>query len=283
MNDQRISVYEDIDWQLLWRQSRERKSWKSKDSREWGEKAESFAGRVRDSAFVDLFLKHIELDQEMTVLDVGCGPGTLAIPIARQVRQVTAIDYSAGMLALVEQQADRQQIANIRALTCAWEDDWSARDIVKHDIAIASRSMNIADLKGGLEKLDRHAASRAYVVERIAPSPFDPDAFSAIGRPFSSGPDYIYTVNMLYRLGIHPRIEQIELASEMRFANIDRAMQNYRWMFRDLTAKEERLLENFLRKRIVRQETDHVIIRRDHPQRWAVISWTPRRIGPYRI
>lgn len=282
MNDQRISVYEDIDWQMLWRQSRARKSWKSKDSREWGEKAESFAGRVRDSAFVDLFLKHIELDQDMTVLDVGCGPGTLAIPIARQVRQVTAIDYSAGMLTLLEQEADRQQIDNVRALTCAWEDDWAAMGIGRHDVAIASRSMNIVDLKGGLEKLDSHAASRVYVVERIAPSPFDPDAFSAIGRPFSSGPDYIYTVNMLYRLGIHPRIEQIELASEMRFANIDRAMQNYRWMFRDLTAKEERLLENFLRKRIVRQETDHIIIRRDHPQRWALMSWIPGRIGPNR-
>ena len=84
---------------------------------------------------------------------------------------------------------------------------------------------------------------------------------------------------MLYRLGIHPRIEQIELARETRFANIDRAMQNYRWMFRDMTIDEERLLEKFLRKRIVRQETDHLIIRRDHPQRWAVISWTPGKSG----
>lgn len=275
MSDQNISVYNDIDWQLLWRQSRSRKSWKSKNSKEWGKKAEGFAGRVRESAFIDLFLKHIELDQEMSVLDVGCGPGTLAIPIARQVRQVTAIDYSEGMIEMLKQDAGRQQIDNIDARVCAWEDTWSDFGITRHDIAIASRSMNIDDLQGGLEKLNHYGASRVYIVERIAPSPFDPDAFAAIGRLFDSGPDYIYTLNMLYTLGIHPRIERIELDREQRFPNIDRALQNYRWMFKELTPEEEQLLENYLRKQIIRQETDHIVIRRSHPQRWVVMSWTP--------
>ncbi|MEJ2058792.1 MAG: hypothetical protein P8X39_13245 [Desulfofustis sp.] len=247
MKNQSISVYEDIDWQLLWQQSRSRKSWKSKDAKEWSKKGKSFAGRVRESAFIDLFLKHIVLDQNMSILDIGCGPGTLAVPIARQVKRVT-------------------------------EDNWSDFGITRHDIAIASRSMNIADLRSGLEKLNSYAAAKVYIVERIAPSPFDPDAFAAIGRPFNSGPDYIYTLNMLYTLGIHPHIDHIELNREQRFATIDRAMQNYRWMFKELTAEEERRLEKFLWKQIVRQETDHIIIKRNHPQRWVVISWTPEQI-----
>jgi SAM-dependent methyltransferase len=278
MKNQSISVYEDIDWQLLWQQSRSRKSWKSKDAKEWSKKGKSFAGRVRESAFIDLFLKHIVLDQNMSILDIGCGPGTLAVPIARQVKRVTAIDYSEGMIELLRQEAGRQQVENIDAFTCAWEDNWSDFGITRHDIAIASRSMNIADLRSGLEKLNSYAAAKVYIVERIAPSPFDPDAFAAIGRPFNSGPDYIYTLNMLYTLGIHPHIEHIELNREQRFASIDRAMQNYRWMFKELTAEEERRLEKFLWKQIVRQETDHIIIKRNHPQRWVVISWTPEQI-----
>ncbi len=278
MNEKHISVYGDIDWQLLWQQSRSRKSWKSKDSKEWGKKAEGFAGRVRESAFIDLFLRHIELDQEMRVLDIGCGPGTLAIPIARQVSQVTAIDYSEGMIELLNQEAGRQQIDNIDAFVCAWEDNWSDFGITHHDVAIASRSMNIEDLHGSLEKINRCAA-KIYIVERVAPSPFDPDAFAAVGRPFDSGPDYIYTLNMLYSMGIHPRLEPIELDREQRFANIDRAMQNYRWMFKELTTEEEQRLETYLRKQITRQETDHIIIRRNHPQRWVVMSWTPEQRG----
>lgn len=274
MNEQRISVYDDIDWQLLWRQSRSRKSWKSKDSKEWGKKAQGFAGRVRESPFIDLFLRHLELDREMRVLDIGCGPGTLAIPLARQVSRVTAIDYSTGMIELLNQEAGRQQIDNIDAFVCAWEDDWSDFGISRHDVAIASRSMNIDDLQGNLVKINRYAA-RVHIVERIAPSPFDPDAFAAVGRPFDSGPDYIYTLNMLYTLGIHPRIEHIELDREQCFANIDRAMQHYRWMFKELTTDEEQRLEAYLRKQITRLGTDHIIIRRNHPQRWVVMSWTP--------
>ncbi len=279
MTNQSISVYGDIDWQLLWQQSRSRKSWKSKDAKAWSKKGKGFADRVRESAFIDLFLQHIELDQGMHVLDVGCGPGTLAVPIAPQVKQVTAIDYSEGMIDLLQQEAGRQQIDNINAFTCAWEDNWSDFGITRHDIAIASRSMNIADLKGALEKLNNHAEAQVYIVERIAPSPFDPEAFAAIGRPFNSGPDYIYTLNMLYTLGIHPRIEPIELDREQRFATLEHAMQNYRWMFKELTEEEERRLAEYLRTQIIRQESDHIILRRNHPQRWVVISWTPAQIG----
>ncbi len=273
--EQKIAVYEDIDWQLLWQQSRSRKSWKSKDAGQWSRKAGDFAGRVRDSAYADLLIEHLDLTPEISVLDVGCGPGTLAIPMAERVRLVTALDYSAGMLELLEQEASQQNIDNIRVINCAWEDDWAEFGVTRHDIAIASRSMNIADLRAALQKLRDHAASRVYIVERIAPSPFDPEAFAAIGRPFSSGPDYIYTLNMLYRLGIHPRIEHIELARELRFRDIDQALQGYAWMFKELQPEEEQLLEKFLRNRIIKQADDHIIIRRNHPQRWVVMSWSP--------
>jgi len=178
------------------------------------------------------------------------------------------------MIELLDEEAGRQQVDNIDAFVCAWEDNWPDSGITRHDVAIASRSMNIEDLKGSLEKINDYATERVYIVERVAPSPFDPDAFAAIGRPFDSGPDYIYTLNMLYTMGIHPHLEHIELDREQRFANIDQAVQNYRWMFKELTTEEEQRLETYLRKQITRQETDHIIIRRHHPQRWVVMSWT---------
>ena len=272
--NQVISVYDDIDWTLLWQQSRSRKSWKSKGPEEWDRKAGSFADRTRDSAYVGLVLKQLNLREEMSVLDVGCGPGTLTVPLARIVNRVTALDYSSGMLEVLDQRARQEGLDNIRRVKCAWEDDWSAFDIGRHDVVIASRSMNIPGLEEGLRKLDHYATRLVYVAERIAPSPFDPDAFAALGREFESGPDYIYTLNMLYRLGIYPRVELIELERELHFEDLDRAVQGYAWMFRDLQPEEKRLLEKFLRERIISQEGDHIVIRRDHPQRWALLSWS---------
>jgi hypothetical protein len=133
--------------------------------------------------------------------------------------------------------------------------------------------MNIDNLAAGILKLDNHASNRVFISDRIEPSPFDPDAFRAIGREFNSGPDYIYTVNILYGLGIHPNINHIELASELGYKNIDEALDAYKWMFRDLSSVEEKRLKAFLESRIIRKGVESVVIKRRFPQRWALIWW----------
>lgn len=274
---QTITRYEDIDWQILWLNSRAQKSWKSKGAPDWDSKAAAFAKRNLASPFIPLFLDHLTLDPDMSVLDVGCGPGTLALPIAERVRSVTALDYSEGMLASLEDSARERGITNITTSHCAWEDNWQEKQITMHDIAIASRSMNIEDLTGSIRKLEAHASKQVFIVERIAPTPFDPDAFEAIGRTFNSGPDYIFTINTLYAMNIHPTIAHIELASELPFRDFDEALLAYRWMFKDLTASEEKDLKGFIRQRIRDSGDNHLVLKRRFPQRWAVISWKKNR------
>ncbi len=270
---QNITFYDDIDWQLLWKNSRETKSWKSKNAGEWSQKSATFAQRTRHSPYVRQFLDIVAVDRETTLLDVGCGPGTLAVPFARNVSRVTAIDYSKGMLDQLEAYARDEGVHNITTDQCAWEDNWEEKQIGRHDLVIASRSMTLEALEAGIEKLQNHAVSQLVSAERIAPTPYDPDAFAAIGRSFSSGPDYIYTMNMLHHLDIHPRIDHIELTAEPFFKDLDEAIQSYRWMFRDLSEEEERKLALFVSSRIIRTGDDGIVIRRNYPQRWALLSW----------
>ncbi len=271
---QNITIYSDIDWQLLWKNSRKAKSWKSKNAKDWNKKSASFAQRTRHSPYVDQFLKTIAADRNTTVLDVGCGPGTLAVPYAQRASRVTAIDYSEGMLSELKEFAKEQQVQNIRTVKCSWEDDWDEKQIGQHDLVIASRSMNIDNLAEGIQKLDNHALKQVVIADRISPSPFDPDVFAAIGRDFNSGPDYIYTLNMLYDFNIHPRIDHIELPGEISFSDLDDAVQSYKWMFRELSEEEEEKLTTFLSSRILRKNDDGIIVKRNFPQRWALLSWT---------
>lgn len=271
---QNITIYNDIDWQLLWENSREAKSWKSKNAKDWNKKSASFAQRTRHSPYVDQFLKAIGVDQNTTVLDVGCGPGTLAVPYAQKAYRVTAIDYSEGMLSQLEEFAREQNVQNIKTVKCSWQDNWEEMQIGRHDLVIASRSMNINNLAEGIQKLDRHAKKQVVIADRIAPSPFDPDVFAAIGRDFNSGPDYIYTMNMLYQFNIHPRIHHIELPGELCFPSMDDAVQSYKWMFRDLSEEEEQKLTAFLLSRILKKNDEGIVVKRNYPQRWALLSWT---------
>jgi ubiquinone/menaquinone biosynthesis C-methylase UbiE len=53
----------------------------------------------------------------MSVLDVGCGPGRLTIPITRQIGskgEVVAVDIQAGMLQRAEEKAKTANLHNIR-------------------------------------------------------------------------------------------------------------------------------------------------------------------------
>jgi SAM-dependent methyltransferase len=270
------TTYEDIDWLTLWQNSRKQRSWHSKGVKDWDQKASSFAERNRQSPYVALFLSRLPLSPEYTILDVGCGPGTLALPLAGHVREVTAVDYSQKMLNLLTEQAQLANISNIRPIHCAWEDDWNMHGIKPADIAIASRSMNVADPVRAIDKLNNYAEKYVFITDRIAPSPFDPDAFAAIGRRFESGPDYIYTLNFLYSKGIYPCVEILELDRDIHFQNHDEALQAYRWMFKDLTATEERKLAEFISSSCIKSSSTGVTLRRRHPPRWAMIWWKKR-------
>jgi ubiquinone/menaquinone biosynthesis C-methylase UbiE len=67
----------------------------------------------------DVIVRNLELRPGMKVLDVGCGPGRLTIPIAREVTpqgQVVAMDIQAGVLRRAREKAQAANLSNIRFL-----------------------------------------------------------------------------------------------------------------------------------------------------------------------
>jgi SAM-dependent methyltransferase len=273
MNIPKKPTYHDLDWMQLWQNAREQKSWSSKGAADWDKKAASFAVRNYHSPYVALFLSRLPLDKSYSVLDIGSGPGTLALPLAEQVNSVTAIDYSQEMLNILTSHAKEKKLVNIRPILGSWEDDWKDLGIEPHDIAIASRSMNVADLNMAINKLNEHATQYVFITDRIAPSPFDPAAFAAIGREFNCGPDYIYTINILYQLGIHPNVEVLELERDLCFKNMEEALDSYCWMFKEITPTERTLLEQYLQGRTLSSSPEKLVIQREFPPKWAMIWW----------
>ena len=271
MSDIRL---EDIDWNSLWQKKWEERNRKVKNAEDWDRKAEAFARRNAHSVYNDAFIAMLDPQSSWSVLDVGSGPGTLAIPLARRVRRVTALDFSPRMLAILTKRKAEQGLTNIGTINLSWTDDWQEHGLPVHDVVIASRSLAARDLRSALEKLSCHARQAVIVSDRVGPGPFDPDAFAAVGRELRPGPDYIYTINLLYRMGIHARLDFIALENAHRYSSMAEAVDNYSWMFSDLTAPETKRLEKYVRS-IAVPDREIITLKPRHVTTWAFIRWSP--------
>ena len=66
-----------------------------------------------------VIVEHLGLQPGMAVIDVGCGPGRLTIPLAKQVGErgkVVALDIQSGMLDRAQQKAEAANLNNIEFL-----------------------------------------------------------------------------------------------------------------------------------------------------------------------
>lgn len=268
--------YQDIDFNRLWQEARRRKSWKKKKKTDWDRRARGFAERNLDSRYAELFLDMLRPEPHWRILDIGCGPGTLALPLAERVREVTAVDFSQAMLAELEKQAAARKLANIRTVQASWTDDWTALAIPPHEVAISSRSLSVDDLEAALIKINDWATEKVFIADRVGSGPFDPDLFAALGRPFDPGPDFIFTVNILYQLGIHPHIDYIEIDKTKIFANREEALHSCLWMFDDLTPEEESRLASYLDERLIGNNDGTLTLARKNQVKWALLSWDKR-------
>ncbi len=261
------------DWNLLWQQARKKKSWKAKKKKDWDARASTFAKRNADSNFAKLFIAKLQPKPHWSVLDMGCGPGTLAIPLAKQVKTLTAIDFSQAMLDQMGHHQQKAGITNIRPVRASWLDDWQQLSIKPHDICIAARSLAVDDLRGALQKLCSWSRHKVIIADRVGAGPFDAELFAALGRPFDPGPDFIYTVNILFQMGIQPKIDYLEFDQQRLFASREDAVQGCSWMIDTIQPAEASALARYVDQRLTSNKDGSVTFQRSTPVKWAFISW----------
>ncbi len=263
---------EDLDWNAEWNRRVQLRKPGREDPALWDRKAEGFARRVRDSDFAPRLLELLPLERGMRVLDVGCGEGSLTLPLARRVGHVTALDYSPAMLELLSKRIREEGEERVTPLLRSWYESWEDLYEEPRDLVLASRSFMVRDLAEGVEKLNRVSRKWVCVVTPAGETSWSGAVRRAVGRESIPAPDYIYALNYLYTLRIHAEVRFIETESVNRFGSFEEAFQ---WMKlaleEELPPREEELLRRHLEENLTARGEYRELPSRTI--RWALLRW----------
>ncbi len=258
--------YDDIDFNELYIKQKENSSFKIKSQDAWDKKAPSMNKKVHNSIYNEEFLNLIDTKNCNSLLDVGCGVGNLSLRLASKLDEVYSLDYSQGMLDILEQNAKEQNFLNIKTINSSWYDSWE--ELPKADIVIASRSMEVVDMKEALEKLNNQANKRVYISFKVGGSFLDQDILDAMQREIVKKPDYIYLVNILYGMGINANVNFVR--SEGRsivYSSAEDFIKSVSWSIGELSINEVDRLKKYFDKIVKDKEKSVDYIK------WAILFW----------
>ena len=257
-----------INFAKMYQQHMQQAQRSRKEPEHWDKKAQQMAQTCANphDPYLVHFRELMDLAGAETLLDVGCGPGSVSLCLAHEFKETIGIDYSRGMLEMAELRAKELNIPNARFEQLAWEDDWSS--LPKVDISVASRSTLVDDLKAALLKLNRQTKLRVYTTHTINPTFIDEKIIRKIGREVVRLPTYIYAVNILHQMGINARVDFIKSPNKGGFDSFDTFADSVNWSLKNITPEETAILRQYYDEQAALGKTI------PYPSRdWAMVSW----------
>ena len=288
-----MTSYRDIDWAICFHElshaADKDEAGSEKSRRAWNEKAPSFARKMKRSGYIGKLIDLMALDPSETVLDFGCGSGTLAIPLARAGHAVLACDFSPVMLEELERAAGIADVAVARQTALpapsaiavcerSWQQCWD--DLPRADAVISSRSLITDDLPDAIRKMEAHATQRVVLTTGVGDLPYrDARILAAMGRDTDDALDpaqLACIVNYLFSIGRLPRLDYIEVPGPWHRSTREELEQAIRRSHTPQSLEEKRALAAYLDAHIAFNDAEQRF-ELDYPRtnRWSYLTWEP--------
>ena len=205
-------------------------------------------------------------------LDVGAGCGSLAIPLARAGKTVTALDASEAMINILNEDMKKEGLKGIKPVVS----EWDKAELKAHDAVLCANVPTLlSEPEKTIKRMDALARKAVFIIENADPQG---DKFYyrelyplLFGKPFGERADYFKTYSALHSLGIFANVEIIEYDFDQPFRDLDEAVEFWKEYIGIVTEEHDRKLREFLGNRLVKRKG--VLFARFH-KKSAVMWWT---------
>ena len=259
----------EIDWESIWQKSIKKGMKKEKD---WDKIAKDFGKWLENDDYPDVLLKEMRISSEDTVLDIGCGEGTITRKIAKESKSVTGLDKSISMLNELNKRAEEENIKNIKTIQMDIT-DLSYESIGDYDIVLASRCLNgIYNIKDTLLTLNKIANKYVYItLFGSSTNEYKKEKAEIAGKPFKAGTDYSVLFLLLKSIGIEANVIQLECKNLKEYHDFDEALQRSIWRLGELEEENEIALKKYFKEIFIKNERGNWINPKDKTD--LVLIW----------
>lgn len=271
-----------VDWNEVWR-SRMETSTKLKRNKGCSDfwdntrraKSRSASSTGDDCERIAWVTSALPITPEARVLDIGAGAGAIAIPLSQQVAAITAVEPARAMREVMKKTVKDTGIENITIVGRHWEDIDPERDLdPPYDVAFASFSLGMPDLRAAIEKMNA-VCSGTIAVFHFAGLPYWeqimldtwPDLHGLVYQP---GPKADVIFNLLYQMGIYPDVSVSAYEHRLNIPDLDAGMDMLKDRLLIETPGQEDTLREYLAARLT-PEGDGLVFR--HQVHRACITW----------
>lgn len=275
INDNIVNQFKNInqiDFGALYKAHIQSSERKPKTAQDWDNKSDRMALHLGEATdpYVKAFIEKMSFSDAESLLDVGCGPGTICLPIAQHFKKVFALDFSKGMLERLMQVATTKNISNIQPLLKSWDDDWF--NVPECDIIVASRASIVQDMEKAINKLNSKAKKRVYTTHGVDKHFMSEKILNAIDRHNKGLPNYIYPVNILQQMGYLPHVDYIDTPlNKPQPSSFEELKNSVEWSLGTLTSSEEDKLHQYYIT-----QTQNGLPTMKTSRTWALVWWDVR-------
>ncbi len=261
----------EVKWSKFWEYKLKEKEDRGKN---WDKAAESFHKRAKKDDYQQLLFSKLILDENDTLLDLGCGEGSITLPLSKKVKKITAIDSSPKMLELLNQRAETQKIENVKTILKPLE-DITYDEIGSYDIVLASRSLNgIIPIEKTLKTINKIANKYVFITL------FGPENWKIegefneyIGHENKHFPGHNYIFNILFNMGIYANVERLNIKTYREYDSIEEAMDNGKFRLDLLDTDEKNKLREYLEKILIKDSETGKLYNKKDKADWILIWW----------